>query len=420
MFRSLAVFSLLLLFVLGSHAQSTPDACLDNAVAVRLVNKALTLDLTEPRTDEEVVNLIANLAAIVNASSSPYTINVGAGYADDAYFTVQSCQIANPVCNQISSGLFTQFQTAATEPYLRTYEVPLDNFRINLSAIVTTDTAQYHPTQRPWYNANGWSPSYAFVNLPITGRSYEITQASTGAHVISDRIAYEPCDRCLTTSPSVGAATYLASNAALDSMKNLGSLVQAESALSVLLTQFLIPNQFDLASSSMGVGFSNGDFYFVSDCLALPARNSTAECDNGNRYFGEIGNVRIFGDMDLHAVQLSASGIPLDSPRDEGTPYDPRVRPWYVLGAGWTDPYSFTTGAGITTARTFAATINGGVVLVDSNPANPCPAYEEPETCPDCPTNNCCNNNNNNGYGNHGKSRAETEINFFFADMLRQ
>ena len=98
------------------------------------------------------------------------------------------------------------------------------------------------------------------------------------------------------------------------------------------------------------IGFSNGYYYGISDC-----RNENIDCRDAGFLLSTRNDV-VFGNDSLVQYQLDLQGhiISTETYLDS---YDPRVRPFYIQGEGWSDAMP----VGNIMVRSYSNQLDGGV-----------------------------------------------------------
>jgi hypothetical protein len=254
---------------------------------------------------------------------------------------------SNSLCEGGSQYIFVAVNSAAFKNgYMNAYKT--DGAGKLVGTAYAKSTTAYDPRTQPWFKSgSGWVDGSATY--------YE---SFTGGVAAADRLSTEPCGPCLTGSLPLAWSMYWAAHEAdgvgITTMAGIISYGQKILKAINAMTSEIFPVVY--------VGFSNGDFYAISDC-----RDTNQACPKAGWYL-EYVNAAVVGNTSIGFLQLDVNGKVTGTPTFSTDEFPTTQRPWYTIQNGWTDPYAdFTTGI---TLRTFSASFKFGVAAADTYVSN--------------------------------------------------
>ena len=248
-------------------------------------------------------------------------------------------------------------------------------FPMTLSGIMLTNgtypmgsigvtTENYYTNQRIWYNQlnmPGWSnSSYPFASIG-SGETYSepFTGLNTVGVAAAARSLSEPCSSCLATAliSAQPSAKQMTTSVSVVASEFLNAVNLTEAALNLQQLFLTAVNNTERGQTFMDtyVGFTNNDFYLVSDC-----RRWTSVCPPGATFVGYIASPTIYGSSIRRKYVLNNQGVLNQSTEvlDPTTPFIPTQRAWFLTSYGWTD--EFTLAASGLSGRSYAYPLPGG------------------------------------------------------------
>ena len=350
----LVLFSLALFLVL---VKVGADECLTFSWASSQVDQ-LAAQGTDLEKGTNFANALSQLWSVFSSSSDPQRSELYYGLSSGNFYSVANCfsqDYANaPVCAGGTHYIFTA-RNAKYFGDAKLHAFKTDgNGKIVGNAYYASASA-YDPRVRPWYQqGSGWTDAYTFSD-GTTGVSYY--HSFDGGVAGGDRVGSDQCGPCLEGSfPIPWSLTWAAAQSGGANIQTLFGIQTYAQGMIAHVKTFSTE-----IFKEVFIGFDNGNYYAIGDC-----RNAVEGCKHEG-YKLYTRNVYVFNNDSLVSFQLDTSGK-IASKASYGKSYDPRVRPWYIQGQGWTATYlSSTTN---TYVKAYSQQLSGGVasatISVDS------------------------------------------------------
>jgi hypothetical protein len=332
--------------------------CLDNSYAPDAARALAVVSNLE--TGNNAANAFNQMWPIFNAITGP-RVSLFYGISSNGnFYTLEDC--SSPVFNGYSpcagqAGLVFGWKSwqAYGDNMIHYFAVTPEG-TVNTFANQLVAVGPFFVTSQHWFRPlrSGWNdgelaPGSPLLSVDGTVYNAGFVTGSAGAN----RFNGEACGSCLTGSfPFAWSPGY--------AQIPTGSRATTEEEVQVAGKAIIdyVRGMTEEIFLEAYVGFDDGTFYDIGDC-----RHSAHGCPANSTYVFFIRNDDVYPPGRLNEVYTDPEGV-FTTPVFVEDDYDPRIRPWYILGNGWSRFVSETTNE---TILGFSADFQGGVVASEIN-----------------------------------------------------
>jgi hypothetical protein len=360
------VFAALLVFVL---AVECVDECLVYSWAPSQVN-ALAEVGADLEAGVDFAHALSQLWEVFASSSNPEKVSLYYGLDSGNFYSVANCMAPvyanSAACEGSSQYIFeARNRRYFGDSFIHAFKT--DGNGNLVGGAYYASSAAYDPTARPWYKqGSGWTDTYTYADGEIGVTYYH---SFSGGVAGGDRTGGESCGPCLDGSFSIPwAVSWAASQKGGADIQTLFDIQAYAQAMIAHVKSFSAE-----IFKEVYIGFDNGNYYSVGDC-----RNAAEGCQHEG-YKLYTRNSYVFNNDSVVTFQLDTNGK-FASKASYGNSYDPRTRPWYTQGQGWTATYlSKNTNTFI---KSYASPLKGGVTAASIDVDNRGNCYQVSPSLP--------------------------------------
>ena len=313
-----------LLALVGLAACSVPQECLDYSWAAPAAHSLATQTLESGYNVQNAVNSLWN---ITQSSNSPWQWSLYYGTDNGNFYYLHDCLAGSASDNLDACGLsstryiFLFVDGSALLNYIFYHEVD-ESGTVDPISFGNSAPLRFNPTNEIWYvNGAAWTDRYNFETIygerGVVGNTYHVS--FTGGVVGADRFLTEPCGTCFESNPPTVWSHIVASGP--NQGENLSTLAGILEYVNYMIDvyYYITDRQF----ITLRAGFSNENYYSVSDC-----KNRNTACPDQVRFLVNTRNTQVFGNSSVVQLYLKANGVQIGGVR-YGAPFTTTSASWY-------------------------------------------------------------------------------------------